>query len=218
MAIILTADELAAALRLGNSAEEIAQVTRLLRYAHTAIPKAAPDAPDVVQNEAAIVLCGYLFDRPTAGRGMAYANALRNSGAEAMLAPYVVHRAGNIDPPPADAATAPTTPAATYWLGISEDGLITADELTVSSSESNALVVPEIPQGTRRFVVFGKPAALGSFTFAHYYPQGHRDPQNGIGGWRELPDRLTKNGVELRLLITRAALADTATGRVVEAG
>ena len=76
----LTVAELAAALRLGSSAEETDQATRLLAYVATAVTKHAPDAPDVVQNEAAIRLAGYLFDQPNAGGGVGYADALRNSG------------------------------------------------------------------------------------------------------------------------------------------
>ena len=253
MAVTLTVGELLAALRLGDSAEETAQATRLLRYAIEAISKAGPLAPEVVQNEAAIVLCGYLFDRPSAGRGMAYANALRNSGALSMLSPYVVHRAGNVDPPDADAgdATADATaalaeqnrqgladltgrvaeneadiaelqpePPATgpWWLGLSEDEAITPEELTVTSNASNALVVPDIPQGQRRYIVFGKPADQGAFSFVHYYPDGFRDPSNVLRAWRELPSTVEKNGETLRLLITRGAYRDTASGRVVEAG
>ena len=95
MAVTLTVAELAAAIRLGSSAEETDQATRLLAYVATAVTKHAPDAPDVVQNEAAIRLAGYLFDQPNAGRGVGYADALRNSGAAAILLPYRVHRAGS---------------------------------------------------------------------------------------------------------------------------
>ena len=52
------------------------------------------DAPEVVVNEAAIRLAGYLFDQPNAGRGLSFANAGRNSGAWAILLPFRVHRAG----------------------------------------------------------------------------------------------------------------------------
>ena len=95
MAVTLTQVELSAALRLGTSAEEIAESTRLLTYATEAVTQHAPHAPDAVQNEAAIRLAGYLFDQPFAGRGDSYANALRNSGAARMLLPYRIHRAGS---------------------------------------------------------------------------------------------------------------------------
>ena len=93
----LTVAELSAALRLGDTAEETAEATRLLAYATEAVTKHAPNAPAVVLNEAAIRLAGYLFDMPNAGRGAGYADALRNSGAAAQLLPYRVHRAGSTD-------------------------------------------------------------------------------------------------------------------------
>ena len=93
----LTVAELSAALRLGDSAEETAEATRLLAFTTEAVTKHAPDAPDVAHNEAAIRLAGYLFDQPTAGRGAGYADSLRNSGALAILLPYRVHRAGATD-------------------------------------------------------------------------------------------------------------------------
>ena len=96
MAVVtLTVAELAAALRLGDSTEETAEATRLLAFATAAVTKHAPDAPDVVLNEAAVRLAAYLFDMPNAGRGAGYADAVRNSGAAAILLPYRVHRAGS---------------------------------------------------------------------------------------------------------------------------
>ena len=97
MAVTITVAELLAALRLGDSAEETAEVTRLLAYATEAVVNHAPDAPDVAHNEAGRRLAGYLFDQPEAGRSDAYANALRNSGAARMLLPYRIHRAGYSD-------------------------------------------------------------------------------------------------------------------------
>ena len=95
MAVDLTVAALAAALRLGDSAEETAEATRLLGYATTAVETYAPAAPANVQNEAVIRLAGYLFDMPMAARGAAYANAARNSGALRMLLPWRIHRAGS---------------------------------------------------------------------------------------------------------------------------
>ena len=94
MAVNLTADQLAAAIRVGDSAEELAEVTRLLAYATEAVTKHAPDAPDAVANEATIRLAAYLFDQPTAGRRDNYAFALRSSGAARMLLPYTEHGVG----------------------------------------------------------------------------------------------------------------------------
>ena len=94
MAVTLTVAELLAALRLGDSAEEHDEVERLLKYSTEAVVNQAPDAPDVAHNEAGRRLAGYLFDQPEAGRGMAYANAMRSSGAARVLLPYRIHRAG----------------------------------------------------------------------------------------------------------------------------
>ena len=94
MAVTISAKDLAAALRLGDSAEELAQVTRLLSFATLAVGKHAPDAPEAVQNESVIRIAGYLYDAPTAARGVGFAAVLRNSGAAGMLLPYRVHRAG----------------------------------------------------------------------------------------------------------------------------
>ena len=97
MAVTLTVAQLAAALRLSDSAEELAEATRLLEYGTTAVNRHAPDAPATVANEAAIRLCGYLFDAPTASRRDSYANSLANSGAASILLPYRIHRAGKVE-------------------------------------------------------------------------------------------------------------------------
>ena len=97
MPVNLTVAQLAAAIRVGDSTEETAEVTRLLGYATVAVFHHAPDAPDVVHNEAAIRLAGYLFDQPNAASRTNYANALRNSGAGRILLPWRVHRAGNVN-------------------------------------------------------------------------------------------------------------------------
>ena len=87
------------ALRLTDSAEEVAEASRLLSYATVAVSRhlgdAYDDAPDAVLNEAVIRISGYLFDQPNAGRGLMYADALRSSGAAMILLPYKVIRAGS---------------------------------------------------------------------------------------------------------------------------
>lgn len=97
MAITITADALRDALRLAETAEETAEVTRLLGVASEAVTRFAPDAPDVVHNEAVVRLCGYLLDAPLAPKGGGYADALFYSGAAALLGMYRVHRAGKCD-------------------------------------------------------------------------------------------------------------------------
>ena len=99
MALTLTRGELAKAIRVGPTVEESDEVMRLLTYATEAISKhlgaAYATTPAAVCNEAAVRLCGYLYDQPTASRGEAFAHAMRNSGAARMLLPYVVHSLGS---------------------------------------------------------------------------------------------------------------------------
>lgn len=95
MAVNLTVEQLSNALRLGSSTEETAEATRLLAYATEAVVKHAPAASDTAHTEAAIRLCGYLYDQPSAGRGQSFAHAGRNSGAWAILLAYRIHRAGS---------------------------------------------------------------------------------------------------------------------------
>ena len=52
MAVTITIEELQAALRLGDTAEETAEVTRLLAYATEAVTQHAPSATDTSMNEA----------------------------------------------------------------------------------------------------------------------------------------------------------------------
>ena len=108
MAVTLTPAELAAALRLLGSDEEIAQVTRLLAYTSERVLKHAPAAPDATANEAVIRMAGYLFDQPYAPAGARYANALRNSGAGNILLPYRIHRAGSTGETEFEATSTPT--------------------------------------------------------------------------------------------------------------
>lgn len=114
MAVTITVAEVAAAIRVGNTAEETAQVTRLLAYATEAVTKHAPDAPDVIQNEAVILLVGYHYDKPTVS-GSAGARGFRNSGAASLLLPYRVHRAGNVS-----ASEAPGTSSSPGGPGVDQ--------------------------------------------------------------------------------------------------
>ena len=94
----ITVAELAAAIRVGDSAEELAEVTRLHAYVAEVLAKhlgtAFATTPDAIVNEAAVRLAGFLYDQPTVSRGDSFAFALRSSGAARMLLPYVVHGAG----------------------------------------------------------------------------------------------------------------------------
>ena len=100
MAVNISVAELAAALRLGDTAEETAQVTRLLAYTTQVVSKHLgteyASTPETIANEAAIRLAGYLFDKPYTTGGVGFADALRFSGAGAIMLPYRLHRAGTV--------------------------------------------------------------------------------------------------------------------------
>ena len=95
MAVDATVSDVSRSIRAVDSADVTEELADLLAYASIEVTRIAPLAPDVVHNRAAIAVVGYLYDRPTAGREMAYANVVRNSGAGAMLLPYRVHRGGS---------------------------------------------------------------------------------------------------------------------------
>ena len=84
----ITTDNLITALRLGDTPEERTIVLRLMRTAKETVNREAPNAPQVLKDEACVRLCGYWYDQPNAHRGAAFANAFRNSGAQSILAPY----------------------------------------------------------------------------------------------------------------------------------
>ena len=72
-------------LRLGDNSEERREARRLFSAGCLFTNKYAPDAPDAVLEEATFRLVAYWFDMPNAARGAGFANAFRNSGAQAIL-------------------------------------------------------------------------------------------------------------------------------------
>ena len=97
MAVTITVAEFIRDARIGATAEELALATDRLAYATQAVLQHAPNAPDVVHNEAVTRLAAYLYDQPTLAGGAAYGNAMRNSGAGRILLPYRVHGLGVAD-------------------------------------------------------------------------------------------------------------------------
>lgn len=103
MAVTLTAAELAEAIHA-----EAAVAGRLLPVVAEMVQRYAPDAPAVIQNEAAIRAAGYLADQPADARrsettgsvstswAATHTSALRHSGAMSLLSPYKARRAGAI--------------------------------------------------------------------------------------------------------------------------
>ena len=57
------------------------------------------DAPEAIKDLAVIAVASYVFDRPSAAQGERFANAWRNSGAEAMLSRWISRRAVAIGGP-----------------------------------------------------------------------------------------------------------------------
>ena len=141
MAVTLTVDALLAAMRLGDSADELAEATRLLDYSTEAVTHYAPDAPDVAHNEAVIRLASQMFDQPTATRG-AYSNAIRNSGAARMLLPYRIHRAGSTEDAIEVAQGAVGTPGNPV-INVAVSG----DLLTVTFADGNTEDYPIVAGG-----------------------------------------------------------------------
>ena len=90
MAVSLSVDQLRDGIRAGSTQQEMALITRLLAVGTALVQKHAPNAPEAVQNEACIRVCGYLFDQPTSSARQGYASALRSSGARALLLPWRV--------------------------------------------------------------------------------------------------------------------------------
>ena len=123
MAVTFTAAELAAALRIGDSNEEMAEAERLLGYCAEAISRhlgaTFATTPDVIVNEAVRRLAGYLFSMPEAGRFDGYGNPMRNSGASRILLPYLVHRAGY--------SSADTVEAAQQAVGTDNNPVVDVD-------------------------------------------------------------------------------------------
>ena len=97
MAVTLTVAELSAQLRVGETEQEAALVTRILATAKGHVEQEAPHAPEWAQNEAAIRYAGWMYDRPPAPFGTAYANGLRASGALEVLTRHIVKRAISVD-------------------------------------------------------------------------------------------------------------------------
>ena len=104
MAVTITAPELAAATDIA-----LAGATRLLPVATARVELEAPMAPEPIQNEAVIRYAGYLASSPgfgayrkLEGGGMSYempptyGPGFRNSGAQGLLSPWKIRRAGVI--------------------------------------------------------------------------------------------------------------------------
>ena len=94
MAVTLTVADMLTELRYEPTDEAHAiladPIRRALGAATAIIEQHAPGAPEAVQNEAAVLLVGYLHDRRREADYTARANVFLNSGASAVLAPWRV--------------------------------------------------------------------------------------------------------------------------------
>ena len=89
----LTVQQLYEAVRAGEGAPSgtaLTDFTRLLAYSNAAVTLYAPLAPDNVQDVAVVQLASWLYDADVSVRRTP-ANALSESGARAVLAPYRIH-------------------------------------------------------------------------------------------------------------------------------
>ena len=96
MAVTITVLEIAADRRVGDGTTpleepELGILTRLLASATETVHNYANDAPEAVQNTAASLIVGYLYDAPVAD-GSRYSNALSNSGAQSLLSRWASRR------------------------------------------------------------------------------------------------------------------------------
>jgi len=95
MAVSLTLDQLATALRLNEDSSLRSDVERLLVMATAIVERYAPLAPPTVQNQAVVAIVGYALDAPvTGGVRQVQPSYLRLSGAAALLAQWRGHRLG----------------------------------------------------------------------------------------------------------------------------
>ena len=99
MAVTLSVADMLRELRIetteADEAEFAALVTRHLATASAMVEVHAPDAPEAVQNQAAVQVAAYLFDRRTDADYTARANVFLNSGASAVLQRWRVPSGAN---------------------------------------------------------------------------------------------------------------------------
>ena len=151
MAVTITRADLAARIRLGRTPTELTETDQILAYATEVVTKHAPDAPDVVHNEAVFRLAGYIYDRPFASADTRFSNVMRNSGAASALLPYRQHRLGLSGED--DAGTSPQTAAGNAITGLE----IVGGNIVVTfgdGSTENVPLPPSIGGVTVTSVVF----------------------------------------------------------------
>lgn len=114
MPVTIKTPQVAQALRLVTDPTQlqtsISEVLDGILEAATAIVEIhAPAAPDPVLNQAAIRVCGYIYESDPTQSARGRENPLRTSGAAALLSQWRVHRAAALED--GDASDTPVTPA-----------------------------------------------------------------------------------------------------------
>ena len=240
MAVSLTIAELAAGMTLtgadaGGVLQEPAQPLygRVARYRTAAaaiVEDRAPHAPGPIQDQAVIMLATYWHSQPAASRRAGYANALLNSGAVSVLAPWTARRAAS---DPAEGQTEATLAVLfqdalipvrarlsnleeaegishrTYTgrMGWSANDDVDLADFAAGQSFENGIFV--IPPGGPGWTWFAVPSAEG-FPEVIYY---NADAQTGA--WRRAND-VDWSGQTWIVGITRSEIASRAAGSRIE--
>ena len=96
---IVSVSALAAAIRVdGNDANYASILSRLAGVGSAVVDIYADTAPLAIRQEAVIRVAAYLFDQPESPPGFGYVSAWRNSGAAALISPWVTRAAVAITP------------------------------------------------------------------------------------------------------------------------
>ena len=142
MALTIDLLDLGIALRVGLSEQDVRdsphrnQMARLHRLTEFTIDQYAPDAPADVQNEAAIVMAGYIFEAPSFSRSPH--NAFVHSGAKALLTPWHSIVFARVGEGVAEAAAEPALPPApeVRYIGWSADDVIDSADLDAGETHT----------------------------------------------------------------------------------
>ena len=85
-------------------------LTTIVAAATAVIEKVYSKAPEAVQNEAVVLITGWLYDQPNSGLIVSGNDALRLSGAAALLSHWKVRRLSQDSVPPVVTPIVPITP------------------------------------------------------------------------------------------------------------
>ena len=93
----VTLPDLLEAISVVDNAVNRKKVMRISAAVVDLIRDYSPDAPDSIKDQAMVQCVGYIYESPSSAPARQnFANAMANSGAHAMLAPWRTHQAGVI--------------------------------------------------------------------------------------------------------------------------